>query len=69
MRHLRLPVVLACAVISACASTHDPGWQGADAEPFDAAQQACAAEAADVPDRNARFHACMAERGWTRPGD
>lgn len=51
--------------LTACASVNDEGWTGANAEPFDGARAACAAEAQSAS--GAAFEACMAERGWTRP--
>jgi hypothetical protein len=59
------PLVL----LSACASMHDNGWQGDDAQPFDAAKDRCEAESATVPKGDARrqaFEACMAGQGWHR---
>lgn len=66
MRRLCLFILLPF-VLAGCA-THDPGWRGAGAEPFDGAKAACEAEVAGVAahDRAAAFEACMARRGWTR---
>lgn len=53
-----------------CATVHDGGWQGRDAEPFDGAHEACIAEVADLPhgaERDSAFEACMERRGWRRP--
>jgi hypothetical protein len=59
------PLVL----LGACASMSDNGWQGDNAQPFDAAKEKCEAEAAGVPKGEARrqtFEACMAGQGWHR---
>lgn len=63
----RLPVMLLSCLLAACA-THDPGWRGADAEPFDRAQAACETEVGALagPERETAFEACMARKGWTR---
>ena len=65
-------LVLAMGV-SGCASMTDAGWQGLDAEPFDAAKAQCDAEAAaratDGDAGTAAFEACMQAKGWTRPAD
>lgn len=50
--------------LTACA-VNDAGWTGANAEPFDGARAACAAETSS--DHGSAFEACMAEKGWTRP--
>ena len=65
--HRPVLAVLVLAALAACA-THDPGWRGAGAEPFDGAKAACEAEVAAVvaSEREAAFDACMAARGWTR---
>lgn len=67
MRRLRPMTLLLPLLLAACA-THDPGWSGSGAEPFDAAKADCEAEAAALPaaGRDAAFEACMARRGWTR---
>ena len=68
------PIAVAAAALAVlaagCATTHDPGWQGTGATPFDAAQAECRAEAAGQPQdsRDERFNACMAGHGWTSGG-
>jgi hypothetical protein len=60
----------ATMLLAGCATLHDPGWEGADAQPFDQARAQCEAEAAAVAAgdaRDAAFAACMAAKGWTRP--
>lgn len=67
MRRPALFMMLVPFALAACA-THDPGWRGAGAEPFDGAKAACEAEVAtvDAHDRGSAFEACMARRGWAR---
>lgn len=62
---MRKIVLLAAAMLlSACASTHEGGWTGHDAAPFDNAVAMCQIETqtVDGPD----FERCMASKGWTR---
>lgn len=67
MRRLRFLMLPLSLVLAGCA-THDPGWRGTDAEPFDDAKAACEAEVAGLSAaaREAAFESCMAKRGWTR---
>lgn len=64
-------MLVVAMVVSGCASMADAGWQGRDAEPFDAAKAQCdaraAAQATDGDARTAAFEACMQAKGWTRP--
>ena len=62
---------LVATAVAGCASTGDAGWQGRDAQPFDAAKAQCEAEAAaSGGDAGpAAFEACMQAKGWTRPAD
>lgn len=62
-------MIAAALSLAACASLHDAGWKGTDAEPFDGARAACESEAAAAPageGRTAVFDACMAGKGWHR---
>ena len=58
-------------LVGGCASMGSEGWQGAGAQPFDAAKTHCEADAAAHADagdaRTAAFEACMASQGWHRP--
>ena len=67
MRRLRLLPFLLPLSLAACV-THDPGWRGGNAEPFDGAKAACEDEIAVLPaaEREAAFEACMEKRGWVR---
>ena len=65
----RLAMLFATLALAGCASLHDAGWKGTDAEPFDGARAACESEAASTPEgaaRAAAFDACMAGKGWHR---
>ena len=60
----------AAAALAGCATTHDAGWTGKGAMPFDAAQSDCDAKTKDLPagkQREAAFDQCMEEHGWRRP--
>lgn len=67
---IRVAAALSFLLLSACATTSDPGWRGQGATPFDSAQAECRIEAsASSPDgRDARFTTCMARHGWHRDG-
>lgn len=61
-------LVLACGTLAACI-THNPGWTGEGAEPFDTSLENCRGEASSVADKNEQetaLNACMALRGWRR---
>ena len=46
----------------------DAGWQGRDAQPFDASKAQCEAEGVAAGDAGkTAFEACMEAKGWTRP--
>lgn len=69
MKRLSAFPMLAC-LLAACATTHDAGWHGSGAAPFDAAKAGCEYESLAQPAGDARtqaFEACMAARGWHRP--
>lgn len=61
---MRILAAATACLLSACASTHDGGWTGRDAAPFDNAVAMCQIETqtVDGPD----FERCMASKGWTR---
>lgn len=63
-------VAIASVLVSACATTHDPGWQGQGATPFDRAQAECRLDAASASPgtRESTMEACMARHGWHRGG-
>ena len=50
--------------LAGCAGTHEPGWTGTDAAPFDSAKARCQIET-QVVDGPA-FETCMAALGWRR---
>ena len=56
-------------LLSACATRHEPGWQGNDAQPFGEAHAVCQNEhkAAAAFERDMVYRHCMARHGWTRP--
>ena len=59
--------VLACLVMLSACATHDRGWTGDKAMPFDTAQAECDARTRELPagkEREAAFDACMKEHGW-----
>lgn len=64
-----IPVGAMLAALAACATTHEPGWQGNAATPFDTARRHCEAQVVrqmmEVT-REAAFESCMAEQGWHR---
>lgn len=66
-------ILVLAAGLSGCASMSDAGWQGRDAEPFDAAKAQCddqaAVQSTDDDARTAAFEACMQAKGWTRPAE
>ena len=65
---MRLVAVSAFIALSACA-THEPGWHGSGAEPFDQALAACHAQVdviADQAQRETALETCMGQKGWTR---
>ena len=68
-RLLILAALSASLMASACvtvidASDSDDAWHGNNAQPFDAARDACRAEAGHR--HNDAFRDCMAGKGWTR---
>jgi len=64
-----IPTAAMVAMLAACATTHEPGWQGSAATPFDTARRHCEAhvvrQMTEVT-REAAFEACMAGQGWRR---
>ena len=61
--------LVAVAALASCA-THDAGWTGKGATPFDTAQSDCDSKTKDLPagkQREAAFDQCMEEYGWRRP--
>ena len=68
-RLLILAAVSASLMASGCvtvidASDSDDAWHGNNAQPFDAARDACRAEAGSR--HGDAFRDCMAAKGWTR---
>lgn len=68
-RLLILATLSAALMTSACvtvidASDSDDAWHGNNAQPFEAARDACRAETGDR--HGDAFRDCMAARGWTR---
>jgi protein involved in sex pheromone biosynthesis len=68
-RLLILATLSAALMTSACvtvidASDSDDAWHGNNAQPFEAARDACRAEAGDR--HGDAFRDCMAAKGWTR---
>lgn len=68
-RLLILAAVSAALLTSACvtvidASDSDDAWHGNNAQPFEAARDACRAQAGGR--HGDAFRDCMAARGWTR---
>ena len=68
-RVLILAAVSASLMASGCvtvidASDSDDAWHGENAQPFDAARDACRAEAGRG--HGDAFRDCMASKGWTR---
>lgn len=69
---LRTSAFLAALLAAGCATTDARGWSGDGAEPFDSARAECEADAgSQLPGvaHTAAFEACMAARGWHRPGN
>ena len=68
MRKGLIAVMPAIALAAGCA-THEPGWTGSGAQPFDQALAECHAQVDVIPvqaEREAALQACMAQKGWTR---
>ncbi|HZW16547.1 MAG TPA: hypothetical protein VFF66_09870 [Brevundimonas sp.] len=68
-RLLILAAVSASLMAAGCvtvidASDSDDAWHGNNAQPFDAARDACRAEAGNR--HSDAFRDCMAAKGWTR---
>lgn len=68
-RLLILAALSASLMASGCitvidASDSDDAWHGDNAQPFDAARDACRAQTGDR--HSDAFRACMAGKGWTR---
>jgi hypothetical protein len=64
-RSVGFVIGIAAAALSACASTHEPGWTGSGATPFDTAKARCQIETQTV--EGPAFEACMQALGWRRP--
>lgn len=70
-RLLILTALSAALMTSACVTVIDAGddddlaWHGQNAQPFDAARDACRASTGKGQ-RSEAFRDCMADRGWTR---
>jgi hypothetical protein len=68
MRKAWVFVLVMVVAVAGCASMADAGWQGRDAQPFDASKAQCEAEGVAAGDAGkTAFEACMEARGWTRP--
>jgi hypothetical protein len=71
MKHLLILAALSASLMtSACvtvidADDDDMAWHGENAQPFDAARDACRASTGRNQHSD-EFRACMASRGWTR---
>ncbi len=64
----RMIILVSVLALSACA-THQPGWTGSGAQPFDSALAECQGEVAAIAveaQREAALAQCMAQKGWTR---
>lgn len=62
-----IPIAAMFATLAACATAHEPGWQGSAARPFDTARRHCEAQVVRQMTemaREAAFEACMAGQGW-----
>ncbi|MDI1327095.1 MAG: hypothetical protein PSV23_09900 [Brevundimonas sp.] len=70
-RLLILSALSAALMTSACVTVIDAtdgddfGWHGENAQPFDAARDACRASTGHGQ-RSEAFRECMAAKGWTR---
>jgi hypothetical protein len=63
-------IPMLAGLLAACATTHDKGWQGSGAKPFDTAKAGCESESLAQPAGDLRtqaFETCMATQGWHRP--
>ena len=60
----RIASLVLVLALAACGSTHEPGWTGSNATPFDNAKARCQIETQTVegPD----FERCMEGLGWRR---
>lgn len=47
-----------------CVASHEPGWTGSNAQPFDHARASCEIETQTT--EGEAFETCMASKGWTR---
>lgn len=54
----------ACVTVIDASDSDDLAWHGDNAQPFDAARDACRASAGNR--YNDAFRDCMSARGWTR---
>ncbi len=55
----------ACVTVIDASDDADMAWHGENAQPFDAARDACRASTGRGL-RSDAFRACMADKGWTR---
>ena len=55
----------ACVTVIDASDDADMAWHGENAQPFDAARDACRASTGRGLSSDA-FRACMADKGWTR---
>ncbi|WP_426029124.1 hypothetical protein [Brevundimonas sp. TWP2-3-4b2] len=55
----------ACVTVIDASDDADMAWHGENAQPFDAARDACRASTGRGL-RSDAFRACMANKGWTR---
>ena len=55
----------ACVTVIDASDDADMAWHGENAQPFDAARDACRASTGRGLQSDA-FRACMADKGWTR---
>lgn len=66
---MRLLVLAALPLLATACATHDRGWTGSNAVPFDTAEHDCTVATATMADaalRRQAFAECMADKGWSR---
>ncbi len=63
------PLAAALALLTGCATQHEPGWQGSNAHAFGTAKLICKSEAKAVArvERDMVYRACMLRHGWLQP--
>ena len=69
MTMTRIGMLCAAAALASACATHEPGWTGTGAQPFDPALAECHAQVDGIAvqvEREAALEQCMAAKGWTR---